>query len=56
MSESAKIDLTKGTKKELLAHIKHIKAWDGGHNYPIYVIRETMDSIKNVEKEINEMW
>lgn len=54
MSESAKIDLTKGTKEELLAQIKHIKAWDGGNNYPIYVTRRTMDSIANVEKEINE--
>lgn len=56
MSASAEIDLTKGTKSELLAQIKHIKQWDGGHNYPIYVIRKTMDSIENVEQEINKMW
>lgn len=55
MSESAKIDLTKGTKAELLAIIKHIKAWDGGHNHPIYVTRQSMDSIANVENEINKM-
>ena len=56
MSASAEIDLTKGTKAELLAQIKQIKEWDCGHDYPIYVTRKTMDSISNVEKEINDMW
>ena len=56
MSALAEIDLTKGTKSELLAEIKRIKAWDGEHNYPIYVTRKRIDSIDNIEKEINEMW
>ena len=54
MSASAEIDLRKGSKKELLAQIKHIREWDGGYDYPIYVTRQTLEKIDVVEKEINE--